>query len=594
MFLRLFTILYSQGIFNGSGLIWQKLTSKIRRRIVLLRYFYLERMYVYSLRRKSNLLLNQMSYKPLFSIIMPVYNIDEQWLKRAIESVRKQIYPHWELCIADDGSTKVHIKKILSNYHQLDARIKVVFREKNGGISVASNSALELATGDYIVLLDHDDELAPHALYENAKLINQHPEADYIYSDRDLIDTNQKHFRIAFKPDWSPQHFYACMYTFHLGVFRTTLIRELNGFCSDYDGAQDYDLALKVVEKTKNIFHIHKVLYHWRTLPTSLASGLAAKKFAFIVGVNAVQASLNRRGIKAKVKPYNDILGWDYHQVDYEVIGNPLISIIITNSCKILQQKQMPALQNCLQLVTEKTSYKNWEVIVVDSNNTAQAIVDKIACPNSLKLVNCDKNFNFPQQVNLAVRQATGEYLLLLDDDTEPINLEWLESLLQLAQLEEVGAVGAKLIFPDHTLSHVGIVIPDVQKFHYGYPYYGYSDSYSGYCNFCKIVRNYIAVTKACLMVKRSAFEEVGGLNEDLTHNYIDIEFCLKLHRAGYHNVYTPYAKLYHYECPVKEPVTTWEVEYMQTHWSDYMKSLGGYDPYYNLNFSRHSANFEL
>jgi len=587
------SLLYSSGPFRGGYLLWQKLFTKFSRRFALLRYFYLERKYIQTLRKKSNILLNQMAYKPLFSIIMPVYNIDEKWLKRAIESVRKQIYPYWELCIADDASTRIHVREVLNRYSKLDTRIKVIFREKNGGISAASNSALEMATGDYVVILDHDDELAPHALYENAKLINRYPEADYIYSDRDLIDTNQKRFRLAFKPDWSPQHFYACMYTFHLGVFRTTLIRQLNGFCSDYDGAQDYDLALKVIEKTKNIFHIHKVLYHWRTLPTSLSSG-PVKKYAFMASVNAVQASLDRRGIKAKVKPYNDILGGDYHQVDYEIIGNPLVSIIIINSCKILQQKHMPALQNCLQAVIEKTSYKNWEVIVVDGSGTAQVVLDKIALLNDFKLVPCDEHLNFPQQVNLAAGQASGDYLLLLDDDTEPINSEWLESLLQLAQLEEVGAVGAKLIFPDHTLNHVGIVIPDVQKFYYGYPYYRYSDSYSGYCNFCKIVRNYIAVTKACLMVKRSSFEKVGGLNEDLPYNYNDIEFCLKLHRAGYHNVYTPYARLYHYECPSREPVQAWEVAYMQAHWSDYMQSLGGYDPYYNLNFSPHSANFEL
>jgi GT2 family glycosyltransferase len=450
-----------------------------------------------------------------------------------------------------------------------------------------------LATGDYIVLLDHDDELAPHALYENAKLINQHPEADYIYSDRDLIDINQKHFRIAFKPDWSPEHFYACMYTFHLGVFRTTLIRELGGFCSEYDGAQDYDLALRVVERTKNIFHIHKVLYHWRTLPTSLSSG-PVKEYAFMASVNAVQASLDRRGIKAKVKLYNDILGWDYHQVDYEVIDNPLVSIIVIDSGEFLQGKQISTLTNCLQSVIEKTNYKSWEMTIVDSNNASQTTLDKIIMPNSFKLLDCDEKLNFSQRVNLAASHARGEYLLLLDDDTEPINSEWLESLLQLAQLKGVGAVGAKLIFPDHTLHHVGIVIPDVQRFYYGYPYHGYSDSFSGYCNFCKIVRNYIAVTRTCLMVRRKSFEEVGGLNEDLPHNYNDIDFCLKLHRAGYHNVYTPYAKLYHHESPLKKPIEPWEVQYMQTYWSDYMESLGGYDPYYNLNFSPYSANFEL
>jgi len=589
-------ILRSEGIINGMGIIWQKLIFKVVSNFQSLRfqdYLKQEREYIDSLTNNMPLVLSQLAIKPTFSVIMPVYNIDEIWLRKAIESVRTQIYPYWELCIADDGSSDTKIKQILTEYSRLDSRIKVVFRDKNGGISAASNSALELANGEYIAFLDHDDELAPHALYENANLINQHPEADYIYSDEDFIDTRQRRYGPIFKPDWSPHliHFY--MYTFHLGVFRTALIREIGGLRSEFDGAQDYDLVLRVTNKTTRIFHIPKILYHWRSIPSSSASG-PVKMYAYEAGKRALQERLNHQPIKAKVG--HDIsLGWGYYRCEYEVVNNPKVSIIIPSAGKKLSHKNISGLENCIKSLTEKTSYRNFELIVVDGYEISDTLKHKLTDITPVKFISCADRFNFSQRINLGARETSGEHLLLLNDDIEPINSQWLESMLQLSQLPNTGAVGAKLLFPSRKIQHVGVVIPNCEKLYCGHVYYKYSHLHRGYMNVCSITRNYIAVTGACLMVKKDLFSEVGGLNEDLPLNYNDVDFCLKLHKAGYFNVFTPYACLYHYESLTRARVIDpWEIEYMQAKWAEYMKTLGGYDPYYNPNFSSSSGNFMI
>ncbi|MCX7592744.1 MAG: glycosyltransferase, partial [Fischerella sp.] len=363
--------------------------------------------------------IKQWKLRPKFSIIIPVYNIDAVWLKKAIESVINQIYPDWELCIADDASTKPHIRPILTSYSKLDPRIKVVFRTENGHISAASNSALELATGDYIALLDHDDELTIDALFENAKLINQHPEADFIYSDEDKIDIKGKRSDPFFKPDWSPEYFYSCMYTCHLGVYRTSIIREIGGFRSEYNGSQDYDLVLRVVEKTKNIYHIPKVLYHWRIIPSSAASGAQAKPWAYLAGQKALQAMVERSCYPGFVEQTNNP---GLYRIRRDIIGEPLVSIIIFRSIKSNNADRVSPgnIENCIRSIRQLSTYQNFEIVLVDAYNIPEAILNKITAFD-VQLVHGAEPFNLSMHINQGAAQAQGQFLLLLSDRTQVV-----------------------------------------------------------------------------------------------------------------------------------------------------------------------------
>ncbi|PMB47795.1 glycosyltransferase [Fischerella thermalis CCMEE 5330] len=531
----------------------------------------------------------QWQIQPKFSIIMPVYNVEAKWLTQAIESVRNQIYSNWELCIADDASTESHIYDILTHYSQLDSRIKVVFRTENGHISAASNSALELATGDYIALLDHDDELAINALFENAQLINRYPEADFIYSDEDKIDNKGKRFSPYFKPDWSPEYFYSCMYTCHLGVYRTSIVREIGGFRSEYNGSQDYDLVLRLIEKTKNIFHIPKILYHWRSIPASAASGSQAKPWAYTAGRKALESMLERSIYPGHVE---ETPNPGIYRVRRDIIGNPLVSIIIPSAGTTVNTASgsLCLLENCIRSVQQMSTYRNFEIIVVDGYDIPDATLEKILAMD-VKLVRCAEPFNFSMRINRGAAKAKGEFLLLLNDDTEVISPEWLESMLELAQQKEIGAVGAKLLFPDGRLQHVGVMILEGNPCH---AFYGFDNEQSGY--FCSNIvnRNYLAVTAACLMMRQEVFQLLGGLDEAFPLNYNDVDLCLKAHQSGYRNVVTPYAQLIHYESASRQKGLKPGEWYQLNHkWKDYFEKLGT-DPYYNPNLSFKAPNFEL
>ncbi len=526
-------------------------------------------------------------HQPKFSVIIPVYNVEAKWLKKAIESVIAQIYSEWEICIADDASTQPHIRDILAKYIEKDSRIKVTLRLENGNISAASNSALELATGDYVALLDHDDELAINALYENAKLINIHPDADFIYSDEDKIDSQGERFDPFFKPDWSPEYFHACMYTCHLGVYRTSLILEIGGFRSQYDGAQDYDLVLRVVEKTQNIYHIPKILYHWRVIPTSTASNISAKPWAYVAAKSALEAMLER-------SPYSGIVeetpNPGFFRVRRHIVGNPLVSIIIPSAGKTISSQSVSLLQNCLRSVQELTTYPHFEIIVVDGYDIPEPILDAIASPN-LSLVRCTEPFNFSARINLGVAQAKGQFLLMLNDDTEVITPDWIESMLELAQQPEVGAVGAKLLFPDRKIQHIGVALLEGEVFH---TYHGLEGNIPGYFCANTVNRNCLAVTGACLMIRQEVFKQLGGLDQDFPLNFNDIDLCLRAYQAGYRNVVTPFAQLIHYESASRQQgLKPREWQLLNDKWSKYLKSLRR-DPYYNPNLSNKAANFEL
>lgn len=532
--------------------------------------------------------VEKFTIRPIFSIIMPVYNIEEEWLEKAIESVRQQIYPDWELCIADDASTKAHIKPLLTKYSKLDHRIKVVFREKNGHISAASNSALEIATGDYIALLDHDDELTIDALFENAKLINRHPEADFIYSDEDKIDTEGKLSGPFFKPNWSPDYFHACMYTCHFGVYRTNLIREINGFREEYNGAQDYDLVLRVVEKTNNIYHIPKILYHWRTIPASAASGSEAKPWAYDAARKSLESMLERSSYPGWVQE-GPVPG--FFRVRREIKNHPLISIIIPTGGKSIDTPQgsLHLLENCLASINKLSTYTNFEVIVVDSHNLTESNIKRIAASN-INIIQCLGPFNLSKKINQGANRAKGEFLLLLNDDIELITPDWLESMLEFAQQQDIGAVGAKLLFPNNTIQHSGVAIIGGNP---GHTFYGVDKNHPGYFLSNIVNRNYFAVTGACLMIRKNLFQQLGGFDENLPLNYNDVDLCLKAHQAGYRNVLTPYAQLIHYESVSRDKgVQPGEWQKLNSKWGQYFDVMGG-DPYYNPNLSP-DAQFSL
>jgi glycosyltransferase involved in cell wall biosynthesis len=539
--------------------------------------------------------INQWQYRPKFSVILPVYNVEAKWLEKAIQSVRNQIYPDWELCIADDASPQSHIKPLLTRYSKLDPRIKVVFRAENGNIVATSNDALELATGDYIALLDHDDELAIDALFEVAKLINQHPDADFIYTDEDKIDTQGNRKDPFFKPDWSPDYFHACMYTCHMGVYRTSLIREIGGFRPGYDGSQDYDLVLRVVEKTQNIYHIPKILYHWRIIPASVtAGGEQAKPWAYIAARKALEDMLARSPYPGWVETTARAGFW---RVRRHIVGTPLISIIIPSAGRVIETPKgaLNVLENCIQSI-QRSTYQNFEIVVVDGYDIPEPTLQSLIQPSepgtsNIRLVRCADPFNFSQRINLGATSARGEFLLLLNDDTEVITVDWLESMLEFAQQAEIGAVGAKLLFPDGRIQHAGVMVLEGNA---GHAYHGFDGDHPGY--FCSNVvnRNYLGVTAACLMMRRELFLQLGGMDEQFPLNYNDVDLCLKIHQAGYRNVVTPYVQLIHYES-VSRPqgLNPKEWENLNNKWGDYFKELK-YDPYYNPNLSYRAVTFEL
>jgi glycosyltransferase involved in cell wall biosynthesis len=545
--------------------------------------------------QKAQHQMEQWQHRPVFSVILPVYNVEAKWLEKAIQSVRNQIYPDWELCIADDASSQPHIKPLLTRYSKLDARIKVVFRSENGNIVATSNDALAMATGDYIALLDHDDELAIDALFEVARLINQHPDADFIYTDEDKIDTQGNRKDPFFKPDWSPDYFHACMYTCHLGVYRTRLIREIGGFRPGYDGSQDYDLALRVVEKTQNIYHIPKVLYHWRIIPASVtAGGEQAKPWAYIAARKALEDMLARSPYPGWVESTDRAGFW---RVRRHIVGTPLISIIIPSAGRVVDTPKgaLNVLENCIQSI-QRSTYQNFEIVVVDGYDIPEPTLQTLTQPaetgdSRIRLVRCTEPFNFAQRINLGVASARGEFLLLLNDDTEVITTDWLESMLEFAQQTEIGAVGAKLLFPDGRIQHAGVMVLEGNA---GHAYHGFDGDHPGY--FCSNVvnRNYLGVTAACLMIRRDLFLELGGMDEQFPLNYNDVDLCLKLHQAGYRNVVTPYVQLIHYESASRpQGLNPKEWENLNKKWGDYFNKLK-YDPYYNPNLSYRAVTFEL
>lgn len=528
--------------------------------------------------------------KPLISIVVPVYNTPQVFLRQMIESVQNQSYSEWELCIGNASPENKEMKKILEEYKN-DARIKEVEIPENKGISQNTNRAMEIASGELIGLLDHDDLLAPNALYEIAKAVNEHLDAEVIYTDEDKVTTDLKeHFQPHLKPDFNLDLLRSNNYICHFFVASRDLIKRVGGFRPEFNGAQDYDLILRCTEQAKQIVHIPKILYHWRVHKASTADNPASKMYAFDAGKRAIEEHLIRCRTKGTVQHTKDL---GFYRVKYEICGEPLVSIIIPN------KDQSEALKKCLDSIREKTSYRNYEIIIVENNSEEPetfAFYKKIA-GEKIKIVTWEGEFNYSAINNFGVRHARGDYLLLLNNDVEIINGDWLTEMLSHCQRKEVGIVGAKLYYPDNTIQHAGIIIGIGGVA--GSVFVGLPRAFSGYLHKASIQLDLSAVTAACMLVKRSVFEQVGGLEEKLKVAFNDVDFCLRVREKGYLVVYDPYAELYHYESKTrgaedtKEKIRRFqtEIEYMRSHWIGLLKKG---DPYYNCNLSLTKWDYSL
>ncbi|MEG4322806.1 MULTISPECIES: tetratricopeptide repeat protein [unclassified Microcoleus] len=538
--------------------------------------------------------VNSFKYKPAISMIMPVYNTPEKLLREAIESVLAQAYPYLELCIADDASAQPHVRNILEEYSAIDPRIKVVYQTQNSHISASSNSALKLATGEFIALLDHDDLLTPDALYEVAVLLNRHPQADMIYSDEDKLNEQGQLTDPFFKPDWCPDSFLSRMYTCHLGVYRRSLVNLVGGFRIGYEGSQDYDLVLRLTEKTDKIFHIPKVLYHWRIHSNSTAGNHHAKSYAERAAKKALKDSLERRGEKVnKIVTPPEFPG--VYIVRYSITEYKLVSIIIPT------RNLGDVLHRCLKSIFQKTTYANYEVIVIDNGSdeleTKAIFADwKVREPNRFKCYEYNIPFNYSSINNYAVTKANGDYILFLNNDTEIITSDWLEAMVEQVQRPTIGAVGALLLYPDHLIQHAGVVmgIGGVA----GHSHKNFPASHQGYVSQLVSVNNYSAVTAACLMCRREVFEKVGGFDEQLAVAFNDVDLCLKMLDIGYRNIYLPHVVLYHHESksrgaentPTKQQRFLQETEIMKQRWKEIIE----HDLCYNPHLTREQEDYSL
>lgn len=530
--------------------------------------------------------------KPLISVIMPVYNTHRKWLVEAIGSIRDQTYQNWELCIADDASTEAHVREVLLEQARADPRIKVKFRKSNGHISTATNSAFKLAKGEWIALIDHDDLLRPHALAEVAREIISHPKAEIIYSDEDKIRVSGRRFDPYFKPEFSLELLRSQNFLNHLTVHRAANIRKVGGWRVGFEGSQDYDLSLRIIEKIdhEQIRHIPKVLYHWRAGQGSTALSADEKNYALDAGRRALQEHVERLSLKADI---DFASGTPFYRVRFYLPDPaPLVSLIIPT------RDNARLLRRCISSIQERTTYKNYEIIIVDNGSSdpeTLTYLQEISSARNVKVIVLDIPFNYSRLNNLAVERCDGEFLALINDDIEVISPDWLSEMVSWAAQEKVGCVGAKLYYEDGRIQHAGVITGLGGVAGHSHKYF--SRDAPGYFFRLKVVQNVSAVTGACLVVRKSVYEQIGGLEEKhLPVAFNDVDFCLKVREAGYRNVWTPYAELYHLESvsrggensPEKQRRFRSEVEYMNGRWT-----LSP-DPFYSPNLTLIREDFSF
>lgn len=531
-------------------------------------------------------------YEPKISVVVPMYNTEKVFFKELVESLKNQTYSKWELCLADGSEVP---NELLKDYMD-DERIKYNFLNSNLGISENTNRAIEMATGDFIGFLDHDDLLSQDALYEVVTAINSQKYVDFIYTDEDKIDENKERFEPYFKPDFSPETLECNNYITHFVVVKKALIKEVGMLNSKFNGAQDFDFVLRCTEKAENIIHIPKILYHWRVHRNSTANVADAKPYAFEAGVKVVEEHLKRTNKLGKVQNGRDIPG--IYRIDYEVIGNPKVSIIIPN------KDNVKLLKEAINSILENTTYQNYEIVVVENNSTDKETFkyyDEIKDNSKVKILKIDEangEFNYSRLINLGVKNVDGDFILQLNNDIKIISKDWLELMIGYSQQKEIGAVGGRLYYEDKTIQHAGIIVglsgiagnmlvnlPYGEKAYFGRE---------------AATRNVAAVTGACLLCRRELYEEVGYMDEEnFKVAFNDVDFCLKLLSKGYRNVYIPYVELYHYESKTrgyeyskeKEKRFNRESENFKHKWNEILEKG---DPYYNINFTRETCNFDI
>jgi glycosyltransferase involved in cell wall biosynthesis len=547
-----------------------------------------------AMRKKIKNAIRSLPRQPKISIVMPVYDPSLHCLDEAIRSIRKQLYPNWELCLADDASKNENVRTALKNYMAEDERIKVVFREQNGHISQASNSALELATGEFVALMDNDDVLPEHALYHVARTIVKHPEAALIYSDEDKLSPSGLRVEPYFKPDWNYDLFLGQNLISHLGVYRRDIITKIGGFRVGYEGSQDYDLAARFIEQIapKQIVHIPRVLYHWRILPGSTALAPTEKSYAQQASQRAIQDHLARRNIPATVElnPH-----FTFHTIRYSVpAAQPLVSLIIPthNGCRPLKR--------CVDGILAKTQYPNYEILIIDNASDESETLryfDELTTHQNISILRDKAPFTYAALNNAAVQHASGEYVGLIDNTLDVISPEWLDEMLGIAAQPNVGAVGARLWYPNDTLQHGG-VITGIRTLA-GHAHKGIHRGQVGYFGRSALTQSMSAVTAACLVIKKQIYQDVGGFDEkNLKVAFNDIDFCLRVRAAGYRNVWTPYAELYRHESAEQgrdeagdqQERFNRDAQYMRDKWGETLLC----DPAYNPNLTLDHEDFSL
>jgi GT2 family glycosyltransferase len=518
---------------------------------------------------------------PRFSVLTPVYDPPADVLAATLESVRRQRFEDWELCLVDDGSSQPHVERILAEAERADPRVRVGRRSSNGGIVAASNEALAMATGEFIVLLDHDDELHRDALADVDRALLENPEGDYVYTDEDKIDRSGRRRGPFFKPDWSPERMRTQMYSCHLSAFRRELVESVGGFDPEFEGSQDWDLVLKVTERARAVLHVPKVLYHWRMLESSAAGGgEEAKPWAFEAGGRAVQAHCDRIGLQARVERDPDDPGV-YH-LEPALDRRPPVSIVIPTGGQVreVRYQQVVLVTHCVRSIVEQSTYDDFEIVCVVDDSTAPPVLEELraAGGDRLRLVEYDGTFSFSAKVNLGASRSEGEHLVLLNDDIEVATPDWIERMVMYSALTGVGAVGGRLLWEDGRLQHAGV------RFEHGlpgHPYRGFAGTFKGYANGVRVAQDCLAVTGACMMTGRDLFNRVGGLSTTFPINYNDIDYCLKLRQEGKRVVYDPDLVMYHFESSSRSSeVEDWEKELLLERWLP----VTGVDPYSNPN----------
>lgn len=528
---------------------------------------------------------------PLISVVVPAYRTPEKFLREMIASLTAQTYPNWELCIADASGEEGSVRDIVLAESAGDGRIRYRALEKNEGISANTNAAIAMARGDYIGLLDHDDCLAPQALYRVAEAVRQQG-ADMVYTDEDKFSEDKKeHFQPHFKPDFNLDLLRSNNYITHFLVVKRTLAEEAGLFKEEMNGAQDHDFIFRVSERAEKIVHIPEVLYHWRTHAASTADNPMSKQYAYEAGKRAIEEHLSRTGTLGEVSLLKD---FGFFRVKYPVQGEPLVSVIIPN------KDEKEALESCIQSVLA-ADYKNVEILIVENNSEKQETFDyyrSLAGNPKIRLLRWKEGFNYSAINNYGVRKARGEYLLFLNNDVRgTISTDWLGEMLGVCQRADVGCVGARLYYPNNTIQHAGIVIGIGGVA--GAVFVDMPRSRTGYMHKAALLQDLSAVTAACMMMKKSVFEEVGGFEEKLAVAFNDVDLCLKCVEKGWRVVYDPYAELYHDESrtrgaedtPEKARRFQGEIEYMRTRWIRYLKEG---DPNYNPNLSLTKWNYSL